>query len=157
MLDFSSTTSLYAAVNAGPFLLRFTAIVLLNTASQLALWTAPFLLEECVTFSCGTLVPTSQLRCPAFLLATHSGSAGLVRVLYSCWYFWCKSIDACVLIIQKHDFITFWKSESRFNISCLCQIFSWAPLTRRIQVNVSNAPLSQQVISGALIISAPWA
>lgn len=44
MLDFSSTTSLNAAVNAGPFLLRLTAIVLLSTASQLAIRDAPFLL-----------------------------------------------------------------------------------------------------------------
>lgn len=36
VLDFSSTTSLKAAVNVGPFLLRLTAIVMLSTASQLA-------------------------------------------------------------------------------------------------------------------------
>lgn len=44
VLDFSSTTSLYAAVNAGPFLLRLTAIVMLSSASQLAIRDAPFLL-----------------------------------------------------------------------------------------------------------------
>lgn len=36
MSDFSSTTSLKAAVNTGPFLLRLTAIVLLGPASPLA-------------------------------------------------------------------------------------------------------------------------
>lgn len=44
VLDFSSTTSLNAAVSAGPFLLRFTAIVMLYAASQLAIRDAPFLL-----------------------------------------------------------------------------------------------------------------
>lgn len=43
VLDLSSTTSLKAAVNAGPFLLRFTAIVVLSIASQLAIRDAPFL------------------------------------------------------------------------------------------------------------------
>lgn len=43
VLDLSSTTSLKAAVSAGPFLLRFTAIVAQSTASQLAIRDAPFL------------------------------------------------------------------------------------------------------------------
>lgn len=43
VLDLSSTTSLKAAVSAGPFLLRLTAIVALSTASQLAIRDAPFL------------------------------------------------------------------------------------------------------------------
>ena len=38
VLDFSSTTSLNAAVNAVPFLLRLTAIVVFSTASQLAIY-----------------------------------------------------------------------------------------------------------------------
>lgn len=45
VLDLSSTTSLKAAVSAGPFLLRLTAIVAadFSTASQLAIRDAPFL------------------------------------------------------------------------------------------------------------------
>lgn len=64
VLDFSSTTSLKAAVNAGPFLLRLTAMVMLSTASQLAIRDAPFLLggvAMMLTFSCtGSLLSYSS-------------------------------------------------------------------------------------------------